>query len=100
MIEHTADIRPELADLDWHTISDREILTRLSTSLNQGLATEQAARKLGQYGKNVPSPPPTHYFQTVFGYFFKGFGAILLVGAILVFIAWKPLGKPPPYCKT
>lgn len=29
------------------------------------------------------------------GYFFKGFGSILLVAAILVFIAWKPLGDPP-----
>lgn len=34
-------------------------------------------------------------FRTVFGYFFKGFGSILLVGAILVFVAWKPLGDPP-----
>lgn len=33
---------------------------------------------------------------TIFGYFFKGFGGILLVGAILVFIAWKPLGEPNP----
>jgi sodium/potassium-transporting ATPase subunit alpha len=32
--------------------------------------------------------------QTV-GYFFKGFGSVLLVGAILVFVAWKPLGNPP-----
>jgi sodium/potassium-transporting ATPase subunit alpha len=33
--------------------------------------------------------------QTIFGYFFKGFGSILLVGAILVFVSWKPLGNPP-----
>ena len=56
---------------------------------------EQAKRRLSEYGKNIPSPPPTHYFQTIFGYFFKGFGSILLVGSILVFIAWKPLGNPP-----
>ena len=31
----------------------------------------------------------------MFGYFFKGFGAILLVGCILVFVSWKPLGQPP-----
>jgi sodium/potassium-transporting ATPase subunit alpha len=29
------------------------------------------------------------------GYLFGGFGAILLGGGILVFIAWKPLGDPP-----
>ncbi len=33
--------------------------------------------------------------MTIFGYFFKGFGIILLVGAILVFVSWKPLGEPP-----
>lgn len=41
------------------------------------------------------SPPPTHWTRQIFGYFFKGFGSILLVGAILVFVAWKPLGQPP-----
>lgn len=29
------------------------------------------------------------------GYFFKGFGSVLLIASILVFIAWKPLGNPP-----
>lgn len=31
----------------------------------------------------------------IFGYFFKGFGPVLLIASILVFIAWRPLGKPP-----
>jgi sodium/potassium-transporting ATPase subunit alpha len=48
-----------------------------------------------EYGKNLPSPPPTHHFKTIFSYFFKGFGSILLVGSILVFVSWKPLGEPP-----
>jgi sodium/potassium-transporting ATPase subunit alpha len=52
-------------------------------------------RRLTEHGKNLPSPPPTHYFKTTFGYFFKGFGSILLVGSILVFVSWKPLGEPP-----
>jgi sodium/potassium-transporting ATPase subunit alpha len=81
--------------LDWHTIAPNEIYTRLSTSPQQGLSTEQAKRRLTEYGKNTPSPPPTHYFQQIFGYFFKGFGSILLVGSVLVFVSWKPLGEPP-----
>lgn len=85
----------ELGDLDWHTITPEDIYTRLSVSPNQGLSSEQAKRRLTEYGKNIPSPPPTHYFQTIFGYFFKGFGSILLVGSILVFVSWKPLGDPP-----
>jgi sodium/potassium-transporting ATPase subunit alpha len=50
---------------------------------------------LTEYGKNLPSPPPTHYFKTIFAYFFRGFGSILLFGSILVFVSWKPLGDPP-----
>ncbi|KAH7348562.1 hypothetical protein BKA65DRAFT_584292 [Rhexocercosporidium sp. MPI-PUGE-AT-0058] len=85
----------ELGDLEWHTLTPDNIYTRLAVSPNQGLSSEQAKRRLAEYGKNIPSPPPTHYFQTIFGYFFKGFGSILLVGSILVFVSWKPLGEPP-----
>lgn len=28
-------------------------------------------------------------------YLFGGFGSILFIASILVFIAWKPLGQPP-----
>jgi sodium/potassium-transporting ATPase subunit alpha len=85
-----------LANLDWHLIPVDEIYTRLSTSRNHGLSVEQAKKKLIEFGKNVPSDPPTHYTKQIFGYFFKGFGSILLVGAILVFVCWKPLGEPNP----
>jgi hypothetical protein len=59
------------------------------------LSDTQAKRRLGEYGKNAPSPPKTNRLLTIFGYFFKGFGGILLVGSILVFVSWKPLGQPP-----
>jgi sodium/potassium-transporting ATPase subunit alpha len=52
-------------------------------------------QRLSQYGRNTLSPVPHRWFQQIFGYFFKGFGIILLVGAILVFVSWKPLGDPP-----
>jgi sodium/potassium-transporting ATPase subunit alpha len=67
----------------------------LSTSLGQGLSDDQIKRRTAEFGKNIPPPPETHRFREWFGYFFKGFGAILLVGGILVFIAWRPLGNPP-----
>lgn len=85
----------ELATVDWHTVPISEIWIRLSTSSSQGLSLEQAKRRLVEYGKNQPSPPRSHLFQQIFGYFFKGFGSILLVGSILVFVSWKPLGDPP-----
>jgi sodium/potassium-transporting ATPase subunit alpha len=52
-------------------------------------------RRTEQYGKNSPSPPRTHYTRDILGYFFKGFGIVLLIASILVFIAWQPLGQPP-----
>ena len=56
---------------------------------------DQVKRRSVEYGKNAPTPPKTHRVRQTIGYFFKGFGSILLVGAILVFVAWKPLGNPP-----
>lgn len=41
------------------------------------------------------SPIPTQWLSKIMGYFFKGFGSILLIGCILVFVSWKPLGQPP-----
>ncbi|KAK0654737.1 hypothetical protein B0T16DRAFT_395603 [Cercophora newfieldiana] len=85
----------DLADLVWHTISVEDAIRRLSTSLDQGLSQEQVKRRTAEFGKNAPSPPESHRVQQVVGYFFKGFGSVLLVGCILVFIAWRPLGQPP-----
>lgn len=86
---------PDLVQIEWHTISTTELSTRLSSSLTDGLSNDQIERRIAQYGKNKPSPPKTHYTKQIFGYFFGGFGPVLLVASILVFIAWKPLGQPP-----
>ncbi|KAI1372551.1 Na,H/K antiporter P-type ATPase [Hypoxylon crocopeplum] len=85
----------ELSSLEWHTISTDEAIRRLGASVTEGLSNEEVVRRLKEYGRNVPSPPKSHTFQKYFGYFFKGFGPVLLVGAVLVFVAWKPLGQPP-----
>ncbi|KAK7754293.1 hypothetical protein SLS62_003586 [Diatrype stigma] len=85
----------ELSTLDWHVISADEAVRRLGSSIAEGLSDGQVSRKLKEHGRNAPSPPKSDRLQRYFGYFFKGFGPILLLGAILVFIAWKPLGDPP-----
>ncbi|OLL24431.1 Sodium/potassium-transporting ATPase subunit alpha-A [Neolecta irregularis DAH-3] len=84
-----------LSDLDFHLVSIQELSTRFSTSIQQGLSPEQVARKLTLEGPNVLSPPPSRVFQKLFGYVFGGFGSILIIACILVFISWKPLGDPP-----
>ena len=76
-------------------MSPKEVFSRLSTSIDMGLSEEAVKTRLVEYGKNLHPPPPTHRFQQIFGYFFKGFGSILFLGSILVFICWKPLGQPP-----
>ncbi|KAF2091308.1 calcium ATPase [Saccharata proteae CBS 121410] len=85
----------DYATVDWHKITPHELCLRLSTSVTDGLSAEQAARKLKQHGPNVPSPPPSRWFRKTVGYLFGGFGLILITAAVLVFIAWKPLGQPP-----
>lgn len=81
--------------MEWHTITVDELLNRLATSQKQGLSTEQVQRRITEYGRNLPSAPPSRMGRRIFGYFFGGFGSILLIGSILVFVCWKPLGNPP-----
>ncbi|MCJ1261642.1 ATPase Na K transporting alpha [Lobaria immixta] len=85
----------EIVELEWHRIALDELYRRLSTSRERGLAAEQVQRRIMEYGPNSPSPPPSRLLRDIAGYFFEGFGSILLLGGILVFICWKPLGDPP-----
>lgn len=86
----------DLDDLDWHKLSSAEILTRLGASPSSGLDSQQAKRRLDQYGKNQMSKPPNRWARKAFSYIFGGFGSFLLVASILCFVAWKPLGNPNP----
>ncbi|KAL9097727.1 MAG: hypothetical protein Q9165_000053 [Trypethelium subeluteriae] len=85
----------DFADIVWHKLSVQEILSRLSSSPSQGLSNEQVAKRLKQHGLNRPTQPPSRWFRRMLGYLFGGFGPILFIAAILVYIAWKPLGQPP-----
>ncbi|PWY75421.1 Na/K ATPase alpha 1 subunit [Aspergillus heteromorphus CBS 117.55] len=85
----------DLSNLDWHTITSEELQKRWQVDISQGLSHDQVHRRVREYGKNALSPLPHQWFWQIFGYFFKGFGAILLVGCVLVFVSWKPLGEPP-----
>ncbi|KAK2001547.1 Na,H/K antiporter P-type ATPase [Colletotrichum falcatum] len=94
-VKKAKNVATELSELEWHTLSVDEILRRQSSSLADGLSPDQVQRRMAHYGKNAPSPAPTNHTKRILGYFFKGFGTVLLVASILVFIAWKPLGSPP-----
>lgn len=68
---------------------------RLTVDASRGLPALEAEQRLRKHGRNKISPLPNPWFWKIVGYFFKGFGSILMVGGILVFISWKPLGEPP-----
>ncbi|KAJ4332729.1 hypothetical protein N0V87_008155 [Didymella glomerata] len=85
----------DLAGLEWHTLEVEELCRRLSVDTNQGLSEDQIKRRVAEYGRNKISPPPSGLVGKIAGYFFGGFGSILLGAGILVFISWKPLGDPP-----
>lgn len=82
-------------DAHWHVISQDDICKMLTTDATFGISNDQVKVAQSQYGRNVPSPPPSRLLQKTSWYFFGGFGSILLGGGILVFISWKPLGNPP-----
>lgn len=90
------DAATEFGDLEWHTLSINDVQNRLSTSRQQGLSKEQVAMKQKEFGKNMPSQPPSDLLSRLFGYMFGGFGSVLLIGGILVTITYKPLGEPNP----
>ncbi|RDW70502.1 cation-translocating P-type ATPase [Aspergillus mulundensis] len=83
-----------LAELDSHLISVQDLQCRLGSSPT-GLQAHQASQRLVKHGRNQLSPPSSPWFRLTMGYIFGGFGSILLGGAVLVFVAWKPLGDPP-----
>ncbi|SCV72206.1 BQ2448_4900 [Microbotryum intermedium] len=86
----------DLASLEWHTLPTEEVCTRLGVSPVVGLDTQVAQRRLAKNGKNVISPPPRNLPRKIFFYIFGGFGSLLMGGAIICFLSWKPLGNPNP----
>ncbi|KAI5460689.1 putative H /K ATPase alpha subunit [Mariannaea sp. PMI_226] len=85
----------KLEHIEWHKLSIVEAQKRFGVDVANGLSAQEAQERVQKYGENKISPLPSPWFWKVFGYFFGGFGSILFVGGILVFISWKPLGDPP-----
>jgi sodium/potassium-transporting ATPase subunit alpha len=90
-----SDNGSEVADLEYHKLSVEQIFRTFSTSSSQGLSHAEVVDRQKKYGKNVLSPPPSRWFVKIIKYLFGGFGSVLFIASILVFISWKPLGEPP-----
>ncbi|KAK3724319.1 hypothetical protein QZH41_001815 [Actinostola sp. cb2023] len=75
-------------EMDWHQITQEELLSRLETNLETGLTEEEVARRLKRDGPNALTPPPTTPEWVKFAkQLFGGFATLLWIGAILCFIA-------------
>ncbi|RPB29434.1 hypothetical protein L211DRAFT_864079, partial [Terfezia boudieri ATCC MYA-4762] len=90
------DSNPELSQLEWHKLTSSELYSRLDTNPSTGLTTLQVQTRLAQYGRNVPSAPPSTLLKRLFIYCFGGFGALLLVGGTLCILSRRPLGELQP----
>jgi sodium/potassium-transporting ATPase subunit alpha len=84
------------AQLDYHTLSTKEVCDRFNVFQEQGLTREAAATRLQRDGKNAIASPSEHVWRKLFWYVFGGFCSILWIGVIIFFICWRPLGDPNP----
>lgn len=72
-----------------HLMTKEQTASHLNTDLTKGLSTDEAAKRLEQYGPNVLTPPPQQNECLKFIGHLTGFFSILLwVGAILCFISY------------
>lgn len=76
-------------------MSIEQVYHEFSTSPTYGLSHTEVTERQKQYGRNALSAPPSGWFWKTLKYLFGGFGSVLFIASILVFISWKPLGQPP-----
>ncbi|KAJ3357312.1 hypothetical protein GGF32_001106 [Allomyces javanicus] len=81
---------------DAHKLTLHELALRFGTSLDRGLDDATATRRLGKFGANALSPPPTDWLSKIAGYLFGGFASLMWFAGIIVFISWQPLGGDNP----
>lgn len=68
----------------WHALQTEEVLNRLDTPLDVGLPSEEARRRLQEYGQNaLTEAPPTSFWQMLWEQL-NNFVVILLIVAAIV----------------
>merc|ERR1719427_2436659 len=86
--KNLGELKQEL-ELDVHRVTLDELVKRFSTSLENGLTDDQAAKGIIEHGRNELTPPPTtpewvKFLQCLF----SGFSCLLWFGAILCYLAY------------
>lgn len=71
------------AETSWYSLSADEVVERLDTNSEQGLATAEVQRRLTEYGPNeIATEPPPTLWQTAKGQLLNPMNIMLLVVAV------------------
>lgn len=74
-----------IRNIDVHLISSDQVYTRFSTTPKVGLEASAVQRR-AKLGKNVISPPPTHYWKKALNYVFGGFNFLMWIAFIVTIV--------------
>ncbi|ORZ08155.1 hypothetical protein BCR42DRAFT_425340 [Absidia repens] len=83
------------AAMDFHKLTNDEVVQRFNTSEKLGLDTSAAETRLQRNGANVFAHRSPNYIFKTLGYIFGGFCSVLWIGVITFFLCWMPLSTPP-----
>ncbi|KAI8328575.1 hypothetical protein BC941DRAFT_444686 [Chlamydoabsidia padenii] len=83
------------AGMDYHRLSNDQVIQRFNTSEKLGLESAAADTRLQRNGANVFAHRKPNYVFKTLGYVFGGFCSVLWIGVITFFLCWMPLSTPP-----
>ena len=91
----TDDIAQKLSQENWHALQPGEILKQLATPAETGLSTEEAARRLQQYGPNQLTEAPRAGFLALLWDQLNNFVVLMLIVAAVIsgIIGWSEFAK-------
>lgn len=85
----------ELSQYDYHKLTLEELTKHFQVSLTSGLDKDYAANLLVKNGKNLIKHDHENPLKILYKYLLTGFCGVLWIGALICFLAWKPIGQPP-----
>jgi Ca2+-transporting ATPase len=77
-------IEKEAVSISWHSLGVEDVLDKLTTTIQNGLSSQQAAERLRQYGANALTEAPRPGFLAMVLDQLKSFVVLLLIGASII----------------
>ena len=77
-------VSPSTNGHNWHTLGPEEVVQKLQTLQDHGLSSEEAQRRLEEYGPNqLTEAPPTTFWQMLWQQFNNFLVILLIIAAII-----------------